>query len=133
MAAGCCCTVILVATFSAYVLGGLWYSPLLFFNAWRKSSGNPSVGDDAAHSPWTFAFAFLMNFMSVVALDHILPKDASMQEAVITSLLIGVFFVFSAFGTTYTFSDKKMLLLLIDSLYHIAKLVLFAVILVGLK
>ena len=133
MSTGCGCTNILVATFSSYVLGGLWYSPLLFFNAWKKASGDPNIGDESAHSPWTFAFAFLMNLMTVVCLDHYIPKNATMEDAVTTSLMFGVFLIFSSFGTTYAFSDKKMMLLLIDSLYHVVKLVLFAVILVGLK
>ena len=129
----CSCTNILVATFSAYILGGLWYSPVLFLNSWKKASGNPHIGEENGHSPWVFAFAFVMNLMSATALDHILPADATMEEAVRTALMVGIFFVFSAFGTTYSFSDKSMMLLLIDSLYHVAKILLFAVILVGLK
>ena len=74
-----------------------------------------------------------MNIMSAVALNHFLPANASIEEAARLSLMYGVFFVFTAFGSTYAFSDKKMLLLLIDSLYHIVKLVLMAVIIVSFK
>jgi len=29
---------ILVAAFSAFLLGGLWYSPILFHSAWKKAN-----------------------------------------------------------------------------------------------
>ncbi len=32
-------TAILVATVSGFVVGGLWYSPLLFGNAWMRAAG----------------------------------------------------------------------------------------------
>jgi len=129
----CECTRILVATFSGFILGGLWYSPMLFMKHWKKESGNPNIGEESGHSPWVFVFALIMNLMTAFALDHFLPDNASMQEAIRTSLMIAIFFVFSAFGTTYAFSDKSMLLLLIDSLFHVVRIVLFTVILVGLK
>ena len=74
-----------------------------------------------------------MNLLTALALNHFLPTDASVEEAVRLSLMYGIFFVFTAFGSTYAFADKKMLLLLIDSLYHVAKLVIMAIILVALK
>ncbi|HNI11929.1 MAG TPA: DUF1761 family protein, partial [bacterium] len=30
---------IIVASISAFVLGGIWYSPLMFGNAWMKVAG----------------------------------------------------------------------------------------------
>lgn len=129
----CGITRILVAAFSGFILGGLWYSPILFLQQWRKAESNPNLGEESGHSPWVFFFALMMNLMTAFALDHFIPDSASMLEAVRISLMIAIFFVFSSFGTTYSFGDKSMMLLLIDSLYHVVKIVLFTVILVGLK
>jgi hypothetical protein len=129
----CDCTRVLVAAFSGFILGGLWYSPVMFLNQWKKAANNPNMGEESGHSPWVFVFALMMNLMTASAMEHFLPAGATMIEAVRTALMLSIFFVFSSFGVTYSFSDKNMLLLLIDSLYHVVKMVIFAIILVGLK
>jgi hypothetical protein len=34
---------VLAATASSFVLGGLWYSPLLFGRPWNRANGSPET------------------------------------------------------------------------------------------
>jgi hypothetical protein len=52
---------ILAATISAFLLGGLWYSPLLFGSTWKKANGFGSDQPPAATAK-IFAISFLRTF-----------------------------------------------------------------------
>jgi membrane-associated HD superfamily phosphohydrolase len=49
---------ILVAAFSAFVLGGLWYSPFLFGSAWKRANGF-----GATEPPPATAKIFILSFV----------------------------------------------------------------------
>jgi hypothetical protein len=54
---------VLAATIAAFVLGGLWYSPLLFGKAWQRAAG---VSDEAlknASMPLIFGLAFVFTLV----------------------------------------------------------------------
>ena len=75
-----------------------------------------------------------MQLMSAFCIDHFVVKDGvSMEDAIRHTLILAIFLVFTAFGQTYASTGKSTLVLMIDSLYHVVKLVLMAIILVGLK
>jgi len=55
---------VLVAGISAFVLGGIWYSPALFGNAWMKASNltleQVQKGNKGKIFGWAFIFSLLM-------------------------------------------------------------------------
>lgn len=54
---------VLAATIAAFVLGGLWYSPMLFAKAWQRAAG---VSDEAlanASMPLIFGLAFVFTLV----------------------------------------------------------------------
>lgn len=54
---------VLAATIAAFVLGGLWYSPILFARAWQRAAG---VSDEAlknASMPVVFGLAFVFTLV----------------------------------------------------------------------
>jgi len=55
---------VLVAGISAFILGGVWYSPALFGNAWMKendlSVDDVKRGNKAKIFGWAFIFALIM-------------------------------------------------------------------------
>jgi hypothetical protein len=57
---------VLIATLSAFVLGGLWYSELLFGRAWRKANGF-GTGAPPASGGVVFGVSFV--FCLVMALN----------------------------------------------------------------
>lgn len=54
---------VLAATIAAFVLGGLWYSPMLFARAWQRAA---DVSDEAlknASMPLVFGLAFVFTLV----------------------------------------------------------------------
>jgi hypothetical protein len=49
---------VLTAALSSLVLGGLWYSPLLFYKAWRNANGFTDEELKQKSSPLPFVLAF---------------------------------------------------------------------------
>jgi hypothetical protein len=66
---------VLVAALSAFLLGGLWYSPALFGSAWLKAN-NFSPGNAPAPSAKTFAISFAISIVMSINLAMFLndPK-----------------------------------------------------------
>jgi hypothetical protein len=50
---------VLVAAASSFVLGGLWYSPMLFGRLWNREAGQPQVGHPAKVFTLSFIFAVI--------------------------------------------------------------------------
>lgn len=71
---------IVVAALSGFTLGGLWYSPLLFANAWLKGAGlnNEEVqkGNKAKIFGSTFVLFLIMAFILPCLLIVIMPMRA---------------------------------------------------------
>ncbi len=49
---------VIATTFSAFVIGGFWYSSLLFGKAWMKVSGMTEEKSKSANMIKTYGFAF---------------------------------------------------------------------------
>ena len=61
---------ILVASISSFVLGGLWYSPVLFLNAWLADINIET--DKAGHTAKVFKLAFVFSTIGCIVMSGIL-------------------------------------------------------------
>jgi hypothetical protein len=114
---------------SAFVLGGIWYSPALFGKVWQREAG---VGDEhfkGGHGALVFGLSFLMSLVSAMALAFFLGPKPSIDMALTTSVVIGLCFVASSFGINYLFSKRSTLLFVIDGGYHVIQFALYGLIL----
>lgn len=62
---------VLVAGVAAMVLGGLWYSPLLFGKAWMKLSGFTEKDMEKAKQKGMF-LSYFFNFVSILVMAYVL-------------------------------------------------------------
>ncbi len=113
---------VLVGALGYFVLGALWYSPLLFSKRWI-SDLKLDVNDPKMKSgiPATFGGSFLMMFISSLAiaiLANRLDISGWMSGAKLGALL-GV--CFNAAGTciNYLYEKKPISLYLINAVYQI--------------
>ena len=109
------------AALTTFVVGGLWYSPLLFLGRWEAA--RRSAGDFtriAAHGAPVFVFAFL--FALVGAVVHAVLLDplhaASLEAGVKRGALLGAGIAGSSLGIQYQFANRPWTLLAIDAAYH---------------
>jgi hypothetical protein len=119
---------VLVAAASSFALGGLWYSPLLFLNPWKRASGQAEQ-PDKPHSPMVFVVSFAFSLIAAAAFAAWIGPNPPLGDAVLKGLAIGVCFVATSFGINYEFAGRRRALWLIDGGYHVAQFALYGLVL----
>ncbi len=115
---------VLVATIVAFMLGGLWYSKVLFGNTWMKEIGLTEEAINNANMPRTFGTTFVLQLIAAVAMSALIGNDGSWLTGLQTGLWVGLFWIATAYGVTYLFEQRTFRLWLINAGYYV---VLYAV------
>lgn len=110
---------ILTATVSTFLLGGVWYSPLMFVNAWKKELG---IACDAPEDKSKFGrilgMSFLLEFIMAFNLAAFIGPKASLTFGLLAGAAAGFGWVALAMGVTYLFEGKSLRLFFINAGYH---------------
>ncbi len=121
---------VIVATLVYFVLGAIWYSPVLFGNIWMKLRDlNPETMEQP--NPIIYLYSFILQFIAVVSLALFITAlgvDSAGNGALI-GFGAGAGFVFSLAGTTGIFTEIPMKLHFLDNGYHVVGLVLAGLVL----
>ncbi|WP_234571511.1 DUF1761 domain-containing protein [Rhodohalobacter sp. 614A] len=121
---------ILVATVVYFVLGALWYSPVLFGNIWMKLR-NLDKETMEQPNPVIYLYSVILQFIGVISLAMfitVLGVNSAGNGALI-GFGAGAGFVFSLAGTTGIFTNIPMKLHFLDNGYHVVGLVLAGLVL----
>jgi hypothetical protein len=122
---------IVVAAAASFLLGGLWYSPVLFGKIWMKEAGCDE--SKQGHPGKVFGIAFLFSVLAAWTLARIATDwfgaDFNLHQALHVALMGGIGFVAASFGVNYQFAQRGFKLWAIDAGYHLAQFCVFAVIL----
>jgi hypothetical protein len=117
---------VLVAAVSSFLLGGLWYSPMLFGRVWNRENGGQKQG---GHPAKVFGVSLVFSLIAAVAFACWLGPAPALDTAVKSGALAGFGLVATSFGINYQFAQRTFKLWLIDGGYHTLQFVLFGVIL----
>lgn len=129
---------VLLAAVLMFILGGLWYSPLLFVKKWvallGKTEEQMRIEAASANMPLMYFSAFVCALITAMVMAHILAHMAAIMP---TGAVHGAFFGFMAWigfaaPTSYAtalFSGKPKQLWLIDSTYNLVSFMLAGLIL----
>src|SRR5262245_34668200 len=105
---------VLAAAVSAFLLGGLWYSPLMFGNAWLRATrldpaelarGNPAA---------IYGVSFVLALVASVVFALFLGPSPAMGLALGAGASAGACWVAASFGINYAFERKPFSLFLIN-------------------
>jgi len=118
----------IIATISAFILGGLWYSPILFAKAWQREAGLSDEQIQAANKVRIFGLSFLLCFVSAIAFSMVVGPDRSFWFDLHSGIGIGVFWVATSFGVNYLFELKSLKLWLINAGYHALQFTLYGLV-----
>jgi len=118
---------ILVASISSFVLGGLWYSPVLFLNAWLADMNVET--DKAGHPAKVFGLAFVFSTIGCIVMSGFLVVGEGILAGALLGLKVGLGFVFCSFGINYQFANRPIRALLIDGGYHTLQFLIYGLIL----
>jgi len=117
-----------VAGISAFVLGGVWYSPALFGKAWMKEN-NLSVEDvQKGNKAKIFGWSFILSLVMAVNLAMFLsdPK-IDLKMAIIYGLLTGLW-IFCGIAIVALFEMKSARYIFVNGGYMIVALTLMGAI-----
>ena len=120
---------VLGAAVSAFVLGGAWYSPMLFGRAWMQASGVTEEQVNSGQPARIFGLAFVLSLAAAYAFAMFLGPKPGIGLGLFAGLSAGLFWVAGSFGINYLFEGKSLRLWLINGGYHTVQFLLYGAIL----
>lgn len=108
----------------AFVLGGLWYSPMLFGRTWADASGLSEEQIKSANPKAMVLVAFPMSLVAALVFAAFLGP-AALGPAVAAGFAAGLFWVAASFGINYVFEQKPARLWFVNGGYHTAQFTLY--------
>jgi uncharacterized membrane protein len=115
---------IIVAAISAFALGGLWYSPVLFVKVWMRETGITEESAKSANMVKIFGLSFLLAMLAAILLGLFLGHDAGGGVGALSGFLIGLGTIFTFLGITYLFERRSLAHFLVNASYGVAALTL---------
>ena len=119
---------IIVATVTAFVLGGAWYAKGLFGSAWMQDVGLTEEDANSANMPKTFGGAFVLQLIAAMTLATLLGSESTWLSGLHTGLVVGIGFLATAYGVTYLFEQRSLRLFMINAGYNVVLLAIMGVI-----
>lgn len=106
-----------LAALSAFLLGGLWYSPALFAGKWMALSGQSEEKLKSGSMAMIFGGAFLLNLVAAYVLAMFVGPAPTLQFATAAGFSVGLCWVATSFGVSYLFERRPLGLWLINAGY----------------
>ncbi len=120
---------VLTAALSAFLIGGAWYSPVLFAKRWMAA--NMLAEEDLKRGSIALIFggSFALALISALAMAMFIGPSSSLSFGVTAGVLVGLCWVGTSFGITYLFERKPFILFLINAGYHLVTFTVMGIIL----
>ena len=119
---------IIVAAVSAFVLGGLWYSPLMFVKRWMKETGITPESTKNNNMFKVFGLGFLLSLIASFFLAMFIGAEAGAGFGAMAGFMAGLGWVFTFMGISYLFESRTLAHFLINSTYSIVSLTIMGLI-----
>jgi hypothetical protein len=119
---------IITGAVSAFVLGGLWYSPLLFGKIWMKETGITEESTKNTNMVKIFSLAFVLSLIASFFLAMFIGANAGAGLGALAGFMAGLGWVFTFMGISYLFESRTLTHFLINSVYSIVSLTLMGLI-----
>lgn len=110
---------VILATFAAFMLGGLWYGPL-FGRVWRAAEGQAEPPPaKAKHPAFVYGLSFVLMLIAAAILAIVLGPAPDVARSVGAGFVIGVGWVATSFGVNYLFAGRRFALFAVDAGYNV--------------
>ena len=110
---------VLVAAISSFVIGGLWYAPFLFGNAWQKATGLTDEELKNANMGKTFGLSFILSVMIAYGMAMFFGGEVDLQMGLMYGSMTALCFVIPSMGTNSLFEHHSLKLFLINAGYNL--------------
>jgi hypothetical protein len=129
---------VLVAGLSAFIAGGIWYSPQLFGNIWMRENGFTQEQLQKSNKSRAFGFTAVFSLLMAVNLAMFLASPSqkcgdcaptpNMSWGMTAGFLTGIW-TFAAIAIHSLFEQKSWKLIFINGGYSVVSLILMGAIL----
>ena len=120
---------VLLCGVASLVLGGLWYSPMLFAGAWQRAAGLSDEQAKNGNMPLIFGGAFMLSVIAAAVFAMFLGRNFGLGPATAAGFSAGLCWVAASFGINYLFERRPLKLWLINGGYHTLQFTFFGLIL----
>jgi hypothetical protein len=120
---------VLAATIAAFVLGGVWYSPLLFAKRWQAAAGLSDEQLKSANPALVFGGSFVLAFVASAMFAMFLGPRPELLFATSAGFAAGLCWVGTSFGINGLFQREPLSLVLINAGYHTLQFTLIGLVL----
>ncbi|MCF8305417.1 MAG: DUF1761 domain-containing protein [Ignavibacteriales bacterium] len=109
---------VIAAAVSAFIIGGLWYSPVLFAKSWQKEAGLSDADISNANMIKIFGTSFVLMLIITINMAYFFGDQVDVTMGIFYGALTGIGWVVPSIGVLYLFSRKSFKLFLIDAGYQ---------------
>lgn len=112
---------VMIAAVAAFVLGGAWYSPVMFGRFLPTLMANvESRTGESRNIVAIFVTAFVLLWVAASFLAGLIGPTASARDGLDVGLAIGAFFVFAPLTISSIFGSRPVRMVLITGAYFLA-------------
>lgn len=120
---------VLVATVASFIIGGLWYSPLLFARPWQRALGLSDEQLRSGKVGGIFLTAFIAMAIAAIGFSMLLGESTNWKEGLHWGLIIGLLFVAPMLAVHNAFERRPFHYWLINAGYSSLSFVIYGLIL----
>jgi len=120
---------VIVAALTSFVIGGLWYSPMLFGKAWQAENNLTNEQIQGGSKARIFGFTFLWSFIMAANLAFFVSGVESLGEVMIYSFAAGFGWVSLGLFVIGLFELKTTRYMLINAGYQTISFLLMGLVL----
>lgn len=120
---------ILLCGVSSMVLGGLWYSPLLFGRVWQRGAGLSEADLAGGNMALVYGLAFVLSLVAAAVFALFLGNEMGLGPSIAAGASAGLCWVAASLGINYLFERRSLTHWLVNGGYHTLQFTLFGLIL----
>ncbi|MBD3258383.1 DUF1761 family protein [candidate division GN15 bacterium] len=121
---------VLVSGVAFTILGALWYSPVLFGNAWMRNIGKTKEQLDQEFSVWKIIGALIGSLITAYGVARLMiwTGGATIGDAILLAILVGVSFMIAPFMVNDLMEGRPTSLTVINVLFNLVGFIIIGVI-----
>lgn len=120
---------VIAAALSTFILGGIWYSPLMFGRAWMEVAGITEEMVKKAKPAVLYGGSFVLTLISAINLGMFLGPQSDLTFGITAGAAVGIGWVATSFGVVYLFEQRPRLHWFINASYMVVAFIIMGAIL----